>query len=450
MDLPNVPEFPVNSLPEPLRDYVLRYAVVLDVPAGMIATPLLVAGGAALGNTARLQLKRGFTQTAGLYGAVVAHPGKTKSPALKVAVAPLWALQLQAKRDYDEEHAAWKIEVAAAKAAPKSEKRHIPDEPTMKDIVTTDATVEALFAMHGDGPGLLIVRDELAGLVAAFDQYKGGKGSDKQAMLQAWAQTPVKIDRKSGPPAIIDDPVIAVIGGIQPDMLQDLLTHVDSDGGVLRDGFLDRFIFDYPDTKPTRWNDNEANILLDGETLSLFAQLRNPPGGLPPESITVRLSADAKALWTKWFNDNAKQTDDASGLRAGFFSKMPLQLARLALILHAFTNPGDIARDVSAVTMTAAITLVEFYRANAIRTLSHYKETSSSDPLDKKIRTLLDAADGGWLTRTEIYNKLGRNDTRDDIGKVLEALKAEGFAEMKSEPTGGRPIESWRRVPPNL
>ncbi|MDQ3692411.1 MAG: DUF3987 domain-containing protein [Chloroflexota bacterium] len=214
-NLPDVPEFPTSALPKTARDYVQRYADVLDVPAGMIATPLLVAAGATLGNRAILQVKKGFEQRPGLFAAVVAPPGKTKSPAQDAALAPVWALQRAAKQAYDEAYAAWEKDAAQAKKA----KLPIPAEPTLESFVTTDATLEAIVAMLGTGPGLLMARDEVSGFVGSFNQYRGGKGADREAWLSAWAGGSVKVDRKGGPPIIVENPVIGVVGGIQPDML---------------------------------------------------------------------------------------------------------------------------------------------------------------------------------------------------------------------------------------
>lgn len=47
-------------------------------------------------------------------------------------------------------------------------------------------------------PGLSLQHDELAGFVRSMDQYRGGKGADRQKMLSFWAATATKIDRKGG------------------------------------------------------------------------------------------------------------------------------------------------------------------------------------------------------------------------------------------------------------
>jgi putative DNA primase/helicase len=59
-----------------------------------------------------------------------------------------------------------------------------PDTPDMARTLVGDTTVEALADIMDKNPrGVLINRDELAGWVRGLDQYKGGKGNDRQFYL---------------------------------------------------------------------------------------------------------------------------------------------------------------------------------------------------------------------------------------------------------------------------
>lgn len=112
----------------------------------------------------------------------------------------------------------------------------------MSRCVASDTTVEALVGILENNPrGLLVHKDELAGWVRSMDQYKGGKGSDRQHWLSFWSGDEVVVDRKSrmGEPLIVAKPFVSLFGGIQPSMLGEL-------GAGAEDGLIDRFLFAYP------------------------------------------------------------------------------------------------------------------------------------------------------------------------------------------------------------
>ena len=115
----------------------------------------------------------------------------------------------------------------------------------------SDTTVEALVGILQDNPrGLLVYRDELAGWVRSMDQYKGGKGSDRQHWLNLWSTDEVVVDRKSrmGEPIILAKPFVSLFGGIQPAMLGELRAGME-------DGLMDRFLFAYPAPRHVRFTE---------------------------------------------------------------------------------------------------------------------------------------------------------------------------------------------------
>ena len=60
----------------------------------------------------------------------------------------------------------------------------------MGRTVVEDATVEALYSVLEENPrGVLDIEDELSGWVRRMDQYKGGKGADRQFFLGVWSNS---------------------------------------------------------------------------------------------------------------------------------------------------------------------------------------------------------------------------------------------------------------------
>ena len=194
--------FPLDALPGPIRQFAIEGAASLTAPPELIAVPALVVAAAAIGGSRIIELKQGWTEPASVFAAVISPTGTMKSPALQLATAPLQAL------------------------SPR-------DVPTW----TADVTVERLAQLLADNPrGLLLIRDELSAWVKSMNQYKQGKGADRQFYLSVWSGAPVKVDRVGGgtPTSIsIARPCLSVVGCMPPEVLGEF-----DDRGGIDDGFL--------------------------------------------------------------------------------------------------------------------------------------------------------------------------------------------------------------------
>ncbi len=441
--------FPTNCLPYIARRYVVASSRATGAPVGFVATPLLVFAGTALGNEHSIELKTGFRQRATLYAAVVAPPGQMKSPAIDHARYPLDVLQSEAHERYTDAVAAFERDLADWEELPKAEKRNVPKpvRPSLQHFYTTNATTEALAIMLRDNRGVALVFDELTSWVHGMNAYRGGKGGDRQAFLSQWAGVPLKIDRKGQDTVFVPRPCIGVVGGVQPDLLKDL-----ADEGGRRDGFVERILWEHSPCRFLHWTDDTVPESLREEIVDLFRRLRYSTADRP-----VTLSLDARARYVRWYDDNGySMIGEGGGIAVGIASKLPLQLARLALILHALEYPDSPAlRPVSDETMANAIELVEYYRSTAQEIVPAFgaaPSTGTAGLMDRIERFLLgrQTTDGGWVGRSAIRDHLGRNPSSDDIKAALVELKSEGRVERRERASdtgkGGRPAEEWRAV----
>ncbi len=67
--------FPTDTLPEPMRGFVVAGAKAMGCDTSYFALPMLTSVAAAIGNTRRIQLKRGWTEPAILWTAIVGDSG---------------------------------------------------------------------------------------------------------------------------------------------------------------------------------------------------------------------------------------------------------------------------------------------------------------------------------------------------------------------------------------
>jgi len=446
-----VPPFPIEVLPEHARAYVESQARCIGVPTEMIAMPLMAFFGSMIGNRLYIKLKSGFHQYASLFLAIIAPPGAAKSPALAAARWPLDTLQTEAHTVYRALLLQFEAETECWQAKPKDERGEKPIRPKLRHFYTTDITIEALVSVLESAPGVAIIRDELLGWITSMDQYRGGKGSDRQQYLSLWAVTPIKADRRVGEPIYQTHPVASIVGGIQVDFLRDL--H-DKDGR--RDGFIERLLLIRPDITLSGWTEDELDPDLLDHVVDLFRQVDRQlspadTGSDAEAGRGVQLSTEARHLWIAWYNENDMLKGDTAGLRHGFYSKLPLQVARFALILNTLWNPDDPQRLVSKERMADAIELGEYVRAHFDRTLPLIGDISPGHAGGTEGRVLRvlriegEKAIDWWVSRRTILQKLS-NVKAEDLTRTLEALAEAGTVESRQESTPTKPREEWRLV----
>ena len=329
--------FPIGALPEPIAQFAIACAASLPAPVELVAIPALVVAAGAIGNSRVIRLKRDWTEPASLFAAVVSPSGTMKSPALDMAATPFQDL----------------------------------DSPTSRTW-TADVTVEQLARLLAANPrGLLLVRDELSAWVKSMNQYRQGKGADRQFYLSVWGGAPVKVDRVgAGTPTSITvpHPCLSVVGCIPPDVMP----HLDEQSG-LEDGFLPRLLFAWPQPVPVRWTetvvpqeirDNYANLIK-----MLFAM---PYQGDP---VCLDLTEDARDRFAQWHDSHCEKANEPGVppfLRA-VNSKLKGYCARLALVHALATNPSAEIIDIDSVEN--AINMVVYFETQARRVMPFIRDT---------------------------------------------------------------------------
>lgn len=228
-----------------------------------VAATMFATAAGAIGASRCVRIKPDFFQGPLLYLAMVGQPGSAKSPVLKNVCRGLHEAEQRYAESHRERLKQFESEMVIYHQLLKQQgKKNAcgttpvkPTRPTQERIIINDATVEAIGRILNDQPrGVHMIRDELTAWVTSANQYKGGKGSDRQFWLSNWAGTPVSIDRvKQDIPLYVPHPHVSVFGGIQPDLIADL-----RDDNERSDGYMDRILFTFPDGEQIpEWTWNE-------------------------------------------------------------------------------------------------------------------------------------------------------------------------------------------------
>jgi len=369
------PELPIAALRSWAR-WSSEYAAMKSAPVAYAMGVLLAAAAGCLGMAREIEGRPGWRQRPALWVLLVGAPSMGKSPVLAPVVSLLRDLERDeaegfgdVRRDYetkrqaakeyaDKWEATTKQAIKMGHLAPlKPVEADEPEKPEPPALVVQAATIEAMAPVFRHNPrGLILARDEMAGFVGNIGKY-GGDG-DRAFWLERYdgvglSVRTVKAGHVQAPAALL-----SMIGGIQPERLEQVL--FDSPD----DGFIARLLLIYPDPVKPEW----VTPVADMEPLrQALARLRALPIEIEGEAIipkVLRLTPDAGAMFGRWWQDNVRAGNASIGYRAGLLGKANGLVLRLALVLEYLewaAADGPEPEAVSRASVAAAIALLEDY-----------------------------------------------------------------------------------------
>jgi hypothetical protein len=472
--LPPVPAFPLEVVPKPVADYWRAAADSVHVPVDYVAVPGLALLGAAAGRSRTAAVKRTYAKPPLLWCVLIAPPSGGKSPALTLAAAPLWRAEARWRAAHARDVLLFDCAIERYKAAYREwqdagcegEPPPKPVRPTLRQAVLDDATAEAAVRVLAANPrGVVLAKDELSGLVLALNQYKGGRGADRQFWLSAWAGAAVKVNRsadKDAPPLFVAAPFAAVAGALCPEVLPTLRGDA-APGDAPADGFVDRFLMSYPDPLPAV---GETWVEIPEAVEEAYCQIGLQLLGfdlVPPDEgftllqpLAVRFDDGAKRVWEQFTAAlaaklNARELDDPFRATLGKLREYGLRLAGLLWCLHRAAelaagdgDEGGYGRParIDAATMTAAAKLVDYFEAHA-RRCHGLGATDRTGRVARRLRDWLEAhPQVKAFTRSQAFQRLkDKRDVRNGeaINAPLNLLCDHGFLRLIAGDGGGRP-----------
>jgi hypothetical protein len=437
--------FPLESLPPVMNDYVQATAEALNCDPSMVALPLLAVMGGCIGATRRILLKKGWSEQPCIWAVVMADSGSAKSPALDSASGFLKRRQTAEFKRHERELAEWERTILDLKAKAKGKDESPPEEPPKPKLIqvfTKDATLEKLGEMLRDNPrGIVSIQDELIGFFGALNQYRGGKGGDREAFLSMYSGEALKIDRISRGTLLVPAPFVAIVGCSTPDSLRAVL----SKDGNSENGLAARFLICNPPLRMRKWTDatipeEVAERLGDriSELLDLCLQ-HDEFGNMHPAFLP--LESDAKEVWKEWVNRHAAEQMAHKGAVAAAFSKLQGTCARIALVLQLADRPE--AASVSGFWMEAACKIAQWAKSEQIR---FWLGSGEAAKYSEQVRLAEWVRGQGGEVRVRDLLRVYRprpSDMESARGLLAELVK-QGLGKFHTVPTTGRPAEAFR------
>jgi hypothetical protein len=465
-----LPEFPHGIFPSHLSDWLTRASRGVGTRIDHVAVPLLGVASSLIGKSRRVQASTSWIVPMTLWTSVIGYSGDRKTPGLQVNTRALDTIEEENSPQYRQAHLDHKARVEIAKAELKRWKKACteaikatqqpppmpmeaidPGDFIWPSLYVTDATIPRLAKLCVVRPrGMLVIRDELAGLFAAIKQQI----SAREFFLESSDGKKHIVERVDDDRSIIvPNLLVGVIGGFQPDKLASAFAGDE-------DGLYARFLYGWPLTPPyAPLTDTIAEV--DPEFQALLTKLIRLPaedsnGAFAPRIVPLSAAAREEFEGYRQFVDQTKH--GIEGREQQWLAKSETHLLRLAGTL-AFLAWADGSTTSSLEGIAAALEPDEIdahYMADAARLMREYfwpharaalRQIGLSDR-HRHLRRVL-----RWIRahgvseislkdvrRDALAGSLDAEQTRDAIDRLVTA----GWLRpRKAEQTGGRPRERW-------
>jgi len=433
-----------KTLPSSLAEPLLKLSSWLNLKPEVYLTALLTTTSILHNAGTRVVLNKAwdFEVSPNLFSAILALSSQKKSPILKaISTKPLRVLQKEAQLKYKQELQHYEEELREWEGTKKEDRGAPPIKPERKIYFITKATGEGLTYQAARYPeqGILYLSDELTGMLNGQNQYRGGKGSDKQDLLMYYDGSGEVVLRAEGVKSEVDFISLGILGGIQPQVIQKLLGSCDDP-----DGGWARFMFVNQPLAPSKMSGDGGKYDLTELLVDLYKKIDALP------ATQYHLSPQAFKLFCKAYNqlEDLRVNERLEGMRS-VWGKSEGRIGKLAVNLHVIHSlmKGEIpSQEIPVEIIRIAIKLTKFY-AQQVQSL--YTQFSDPDALAPQLAKVIELSHqrGGWIKASDVYLSITKKHrpTGEVVRNWFSELVVMGKGEIKGE---GRSVQ-FRAFLPN-
>jgi hypothetical protein len=365
----NTATFPIDVFPEEIQYYFSELNQTLSAATDYLGCSFLWALSLCIGNSVKIEIKRGWIEAASVWIALVGKTGVGKTPSIKTVISPLQLRNSIEAKLYQNERE--KYEEYLKDDSKKKGQHEKVKEPKRKTFIHDDVTIESLLECHASNLNAIgIFRDELSGWIKDMNKYRAG--SDLETWLSCWSNTAMSQSRKTAKSYYISNGFIPVLGGIQPSILTSHFTPENKENG-----FVDRILLCFPELEVEYFNENEISCSLlkwyDDYIVGLYDLVRRDFFQIDEydrvSSKIVRFSPESKAEWIRIHKKitDMQRSDEVSEYMKSFLPKQKSYVARFALLLNILNNynHGDPFDEITMKSILGAERLSDYFTAMA-------------------------------------------------------------------------------------
>lgn len=217
-------------LPAIIDRHAFEKSAQMGTDPGGLAMADLAACASVISDRIQVKVKvhETWAESARLWVMIVGDPSAKKSPIMRAASGKIKSIDADLLRDANTALLEWQDAGGTKSDQPK------PASPRLR---IEDVTMEAAQEVCKDSPdGILAIQDELTGWFGGIEKYGAGKGAgkDRSFWLQSYGGGSYAVNRVGRGSFLIENLSISIIGGIQPDVVQRVMTESTDDGLIQR------------------------------------------------------------------------------------------------------------------------------------------------------------------------------------------------------------------------
>lgn len=438
-NMPNLPKFPIETLPNTIRNYVEAVGEHTQTPIDMSAIASFAVVASTLQGKYEVEGKTGYTEPLNIYCLIIANPAERKSAVMRQMTKYLYEYETEENKKrqaiIDQQNIQLNTKRNILKGLENSKKPEDLDKAVILQIeireleekqikpirlIADNCTPEALTSLLADNKGRLSIISAEGGI---FDMIAGqyAKVPSIDTLLKSHCGDPIRVDRKGRPTEIIQNPSITILLAIQENVLEGLM-HNDSLRGK---GLNARFIYCKPiSALGTRSFYTQP---IPEETEQKYKILINKLLTLPVEESPklLKLSNEANIEIEKFFNWLEPQLLEDLDYMGDWAGKLVGTCLRIAGILHLmdYSNIENNNNVISVESVKKSVTISKYF-------LEHSKYAYMIMGVDKEMQKAkhilqkLEKQSQSQLKRHEIFKMSRNRDIKNvqDIDRALNIL----------------------------
>lgn len=446
---PQFAPFPVDALPDPVRNMVTGVADHLQVDPTLAATyalgtlSALAAPRLAVQNTAHR-----WVEPLNLYLMASLPPGERKSPAMRPFTNPLRQIERRMAAEHEEQI---QLKIHERRTSGDSlsgdpVKRNALEDDVAKleeelqsppqVTIAPDATSEAVVAQLAANGGCGAIIDSEGAIAATWaGRYTNGKAAGLEAFLQGYDGDRFRLSRVGRGNTTIERPILTVCCATQPTVVGAMSSNL----ALMERGLLDRFMWVFP--KASAGTRDVTRVCPISEQveyewaalLDRISRIEIPEDALSTRDMPAMvLSPGAYRVFTAWhqgIEDQCGPKGRFGGAMRGWASKHPGRALRLAGVLH-LAGGEDNSSEVSEETMVNALKIASWCIDHAQRFFEGIvvNEDDATPEQCQEVMDKLDKKEVTSITPRQLKTMIqARWATRERLSDAIDTLLEHGF-----------------------
>lgn len=367
---------PLDGLPYTVQEIIMQYAKALNCPTEFVTGAAMAAAAQAAGN--RFYWTNDIhTCYPQFYSALVGDSTANKTGSIKKLFKPLELADREAFRTWEQ----------ATNGKKKEEKARTPYQIGLLQDYTLEAYQDAL---KFNSNGVTALCDEILSFFGSFNKYREHGEDEKFFLTTFGSYSDYKRTRRGDGVDLIKSPIVRIIGGIQPDVLQRTF------GGstMLTDGMLPRFLW-Y--AVPSDFHFDETGEVfatkeVESKWKTIIDRLLSQKG-----TIQVELDSDAQQLYKEFKIEHSKDKNNKTlyGYKAAVCGKLEIYAiiwAMVARVLRYASDETEEARtlEILGADMSYSLKCMEYFKKTAMKVYDIITNTAQKMKRVDCIRGLAD------------------------------------------------------------